>query len=151
MDTPVPNSTGPQPVLLSTVICEDDARSSRDDSLSLQRLFYVVKPAVLPVKKDFVVVGLWWLRGVGQRVISTRVRDVEGGVLDELTSEVQHAVDSIHEQSARFVGLEFPTAGTYRVEVLLDGDVVGAYPLFVEPQAVVPASIGELVPIETVA
>ena len=151
MDTPVPNSAGPQPVLLSTVICEDDARSSRDGSLSLFRLFYVVKPVTLPAKKDFVVVGLWWLRGAGQRVISTRVRDVEGGVLDELTSEVQHSIDSIHEQSARFVGFEFPTAGTYRVEVLLDGDVVGAYPLFVEPQAAIPTPIGELMSTESVA
>ncbi len=151
MDTPVPNLTEPQPVLLSTVICEDDARSSRDGSLSLFRLFYVVKPTLLPVKKDFVVVGLWWLRGAGQRVISTRVRDVEGGVLDELTSEVQHMADSIHEQSARFVGLEFPTAGTYRVEVLLDGEVVGAYPLFVETQAAIPMPIGELMSTASVA
>lgn len=138
MDTPLPNTAGPQPVLLSTVICEDDARSNRDGSLSLQRVFYVLKPASLPTKKDFVVVGLWWLRGVGQCVISTRVRDVDGGVIHELSSEVSYDGNAIHEQSSRFVGVEFSAAGTYRVEVFLDGDVAGAYPLFVEPPLIVP-------------
>ena len=111
----------------------------------MQRVFYVLKPATLPVRQAFVVVGLWWLRGAGQCVISTRIRDVDGGVLDELSSDVQYDSHAIHEQSSRFVGVEFTTAGTYRIEVLLDGDVAGAYPLFVEPPLIapVPARVNE--------
>jgi hypothetical protein len=146
MEVSLPNMTGPQPVLLTTVICEDDARSSRDGSLSLQRVFYVLRPAALPASQAFVVVSLWWLRGAGQYAISTRVRDVDGGVLDELASDVRCDSQAIHEQSSRFVGVEFPTTGTYRIEVLLDGDVAGAYPLFVE-SPVSPA----LLPVSTTA
>lgn len=134
MDTPNRITTQP-PLLLSAILCEDEARSSRDGSLSLLRVFYVLRPATLPVKKDLVVVTFWWLRTVSQCVISTRLRDLEGGVLEELGSDVTANSSSIHEQSARFIGVEFSGAGRYRVEVLLDGDVVGAYPLYVEQPA----------------
>lgn len=143
MEVPVPNVAGPQPVLLATVICEDDARSNRDGSLSLQRVFYVLRPAALPASQAFVVVSWWWLRDAGQCVISTRVRDVDGGVLDELSSEVRCDGQAIHEQSARFADVEFAMAGRYRIEVLVDGDVAGAYPLFVEsPVSPAPLPVG---------
>jgi hypothetical protein len=152
METPLPNTVGQPPVLLSAVMCEDAAQSRSDGSVSLQRLLYVLRPAALPVKKDFVVVGLWWLRGEGQCAFSTRVRDVDGGVMLELAGEKTYAGQAIHVEYASFVGLEFQ-AGTYRVEVLLDGEVVGAYPLFVEAPvvAVGPAGVNELsaeVPVE---
>jgi hypothetical protein len=144
METPLPKVVGQPPVLLSAVICEDAAQSRSDGSVSLQRLLYVLRPAALPVKKDFVVVSLWWLRGPGRGVLSTRVRDVDGGVLLELASEETYTGQSIHVEYASFVGLEFQ-AGTYRVEVLLDGEVVGAYPLFVEAPVVAagPAGVNE--------
>jgi hypothetical protein len=144
METPLPKVIGQPPVLLSAVICEDAAQSRSDGSVSLQRLLYVLRPAALPVKKDFIVVGLWWLRGAGRCVLSTRVRDVDGGVLLELGSEETYAGQSIHVEYASFVGLEFQ-AGTYPVEVLLDGEVVGAYPLFVEAPGVAagPAGVNE--------
>src|SRR3972149_375325 len=144
MDTPLPNAVGQPPVFLSAVICEDAARSNSDGSVSLQRVLYVLRPAALPVKKDFVVVGLWWLRGAGQCAFSTRVRDVDGGVMLELAGEKTYTGQAIHVEYASFVGVEFQ-AGTYRAEVLLGGEVVGAYPLFVEAPmvAAVPAGVNE--------
>ena len=142
METPLPNTVGQPPVLLSAVMCEDAAQSRSDGSVSLQRLLYVLRPAALPVKQDFVAVSLWWLRGPGRCVLSTRMRDVDGGVIEELASEQTYAGQSIHVEYASFAGLEFQ-AGTYRVEVLLDGEVAGAYPLFVEAPvaAAVPADV----------
>ncbi len=134
MDTAVA-AAPPPAVLLSTLVCEDDARSNGDGSLSLLRVFYVIPTAGLPARRNFVVVTFWWLRGTGQVSLDTRVRDLDGGVLAELGGSVSYDGNSVHEQSARFVGLEFGAAGIYRVEVLLDGDVVGAYPLFVEVAA----------------
>ena len=63
----------------------------------------------------------------------------------ELAGEKTYAGQAIHVEYAYFVGLEFQ-AGTYRVEVLLDGEVVGAYPLFVEAPVVAagPAGVNEL-------
>jgi hypothetical protein len=38
----------------------------------------------------------------------------------------------MHEHIARFAALDFKADGVYRIEVLLDDEVVGTYPLFVQ-------------------
>jgi hypothetical protein len=62
----------------------------------------------------------------------TRVRDLDGGVLDLAESEMAFERLSVHEHIARFAALDFKVDGVYRVEVLLDDEVVGTYPLFVQ-------------------
>jgi hypothetical protein len=92
--------------------------------------------AVLPLRVDLDVVTLWWIRTVARPYrFMTRVRDLDGGVLDLVESEIAFETLSVHEQMARFAALEFRAAGVYRVEVLLDDELVGTYPLFVQEVA----------------
>jgi hypothetical protein len=127
---------GPAPVLLTCVVCEDELRSARTGRLTVCDLAYVWPATALPLRVDLDVVTLWWIRTIARPYrFMTRVRDLDGGVLDLVESEIVFETPSVHEQMARFAALEFRTAGVYRVEVLLDDDVVGTYPLFVQEAA----------------
>jgi hypothetical protein len=124
--------SAPLPILLAAITCEDHSRSERDGSLSLLRLRYVLPITALPVERSLVVVSLWWLRGVGQCAIATRLRDPQGGVLAEVSDTLSYAQDAIHEHAAQLAGVPLTQAGLYRIEVLLAGEVASAAPLFVE-------------------
>lgn len=129
-------AAGPVPVLLTCVVCEDELRSARTGRLTVCDLAYVWPAAVLPLRVDLDVVTLWWIRTVARPYrFMTRVRDLDGGVLDLVESEIAFETLSVHEQMARFAALEFRAAGVYRVEVLLDDELVGTYPLFVQEVA----------------
>ncbi|CAG0930982.1 hypothetical protein PLCT1_01610 [Planctomycetaceae bacterium] len=124
---------GPTPVLLTCVICEDELRSARTGRLTVRDLAYVWTTSALPLRVDLDVVTLWWIRAIERPYrFMTRVRDLDGGVLDLVESEMAFEKPAVHEQMARFAMLEFQAGGVYRVEVLLDDDVVGTYPLFVQ-------------------
>lgn len=121
------------PVLLTCVICEDELRSARTGRLTVSDLAYVWTTPALPLRIDLDVVTLWWIRAIERPYrFMTRVRDLDGGVLDLVESEITFEAPAVHEHMARFVALEFRAGGVYRVEVLLDDDVVGIYPLFVQ-------------------
>ena len=128
------------PVLLAGVICQDELRSARTGRLTVCDLAYVWSTPALPLRIDLDVVTLWWIRALdhAHRFV-TRVRDLDGGVLDLVELEIAFEGLSVHEHMARFVGLEFKAAGVYRVEVLLDDEVAGTYPLFVQVTAADPA------------
>jgi hypothetical protein len=139
-DSPVDGRTlatatpaGLTPVLLTCVICEDEMRSARTGRLTVCDLAYVWTTPALPLRVDLDVVTLWWIRALERPYrFMTRVRDLDGGVLDLVESEIAFETLSVHEHMARFAALEFRAGGVYRVEVLLDDDVVGTYPLFVQ-------------------
>jgi hypothetical protein len=129
-------SDGSAPVLLTCVVCEDELRSARTGRLTVCDLAYVWPAAALPLRVNLDVVTLWWIRALARPYrFMTRVRDLDGGVLDLVESAITFEAPSVHEQMARFTALEFRTAGVYRVEVLLDDEVVGTYPLFVQEAA----------------
>ena len=118
------------PVLLAAVLCDDTARSERDGRLSLHKVRYVVTTATWPARLGFDVAAIWWLRGPGSHTFTVRVRDVDGGVLDVVTDTLAFERESVHEQITHLAAIDFTQPGVYPVEVLLDGEVAGAYPLF---------------------
>ena len=121
------------PVLLTGLLCQSELRSVRTGRLTVCDLAYVRSTSTFPLRIDLDVVSLWWIRTLARPYrFMTRVRDLDGGVLDLV--EDARAFDrlEVHEHLAHFVALEFKASGVYRVEVLLDDEVVGAYPLFVQ-------------------
>jgi hypothetical protein len=118
------------PVLLAAVLCDDTVRSERDGRLSLHKVRYVVTTATWPARLGFDVAAIWWLRGPGSHTFTVRVRDVDGGVLDVVTDTLAFERESVHEQITHLAAIDFTQPGVYPVEVLLDGEVAGAYPLF---------------------
>jgi hypothetical protein len=130
------------PVLLTCVICQDELRSTRTGRLTVVDLAYVWSTPELPLRVDLDVVTLWWIRTLTQPFrFMTRVRDLDGGVLDLAESEMAFERLSVHEHIARFAALDFKVDGVYRVEVLLDDEVVGTYPLFVQVAERVAATV----------
>ncbi len=120
----------PTPVLLAAVLCEDTVRSERDGRLSLHKVRYVVTTATWPARLGFEVAAIWWLRGPGTHTFTVRVRDVDGGVLEVVTDTRAFERESVHEQLTHLAAIDFAQPGVYPVEVLIDGEVAGAYPLF---------------------
>jgi hypothetical protein len=120
----------PTPVLLAAVLCEDTVRSERDRRLSLHKVRYVVTTATWPARLGFEVAAIWWLRGPGTHTFTVRVRDVDGGVLEVVTDTRAFERESVHEQLTHLAAIDFTQPGVYPVEVLIDGEVAGAYPLF---------------------
>jgi len=128
-----PPAAGPGPVLLTCALCQDELRSARTGRLTVCDLAYVWPAATLPLRIDLDVVSLWWIRSCTKPYhFMTRLRDLDGGVLDLVESELAFETPSVHEHMAHFAALEFKTPGIYRVEVLVDDDLVGTYPLFVQ-------------------
>lgn len=125
-----PEVKTPAPVLLAAVLCEDTVRSERDGRLSLHKVRYVVTTATWPARLGFEVAAIWWLRGPGTHTFTVRIRDVDGGVLEVVTDTRAFERESVHEQLTHLAAIDFAQPGVYPVEVLIDGEVAGAYPLF---------------------
>jgi hypothetical protein len=125
-----PGVKTPAPVLLAAVLCEDTARSERDGRLSLHKVRYVLTTATWPARLGFEIAAIWWLRGPGTHTFTVRVRDVDGGVLEVVTDTLAIERESVHEQLTHLAAIDFAQPGVYPVEVLIDGEVAGAYPLF---------------------
>jgi hypothetical protein len=117
------------PILLGHLAC--DEVTAQADTLSLLRLRSIISTPALPLQVNLAVVSEWWLRGAGRHLLSARLRDVEGGVLDELGDEVQHEREVIYEHVAQFQ-VTLPIAGIYAIEILLDGEVIRNSPLIVK-------------------
>ena len=119
-----------QPILLAAVLCEDSVRSERDRRLSLHRVRYVVMTETWPTRQGFEVATIWWVRGPGSHTFTVRVRDVDGGVLDLVTDTLTFEREAVHEHLTHLAAIDFAQPGVYPVEVLLDGEIAGTYPLF---------------------
>lgn len=119
-----------QPILLAAVLCEDSVRSERDRRLSMHRVRYVVMTETWPTRQGFEVATIWWVRGPGSHTFTVRVRDVDGGVLDLVTDTLTFEREAVHEHLTHLAAIDFAQPGVYPVEVLLDGEIAGTYPLF---------------------
>ena len=122
------------------MICQDELRSARTGRLTVCDLSYVWSTPALPLRIDLDVVSLWWIRTLGRalslhhaRARSGRRRAGSGG-----GREIAFEVLKVHEHLAHFVALEFKAAGVYRVEVLLDDEVVGHVSAFRAGQRIRP-------------
>lgn len=118
------------PILLAAVLCEDSVRSERDRRLSLHRVRYVVTTETWPTRQGFEVATIWWLRGPGTHTFTVRMRDVDGGVLDLVADTLTFEREAVHEHLTHLAAIDFAQPGVYPVEVLLDGEIAGTYPLF---------------------
>ncbi len=127
------------PILLAHLTCDEVTQA--DGTLSLLRVRSIVPVADLPAREHLMVVSQWWLRGAGRQLLATRLRDVEGGVIEELSGEVQYEQEVIYEHVAEFQ-VTLPTAGIYTIEILLNGEVIRNSPLIVKLMQAITA-IGE--------
>ena len=120
--------------LITAVLCEDIANSAADNAPTIYKIFLAVVAHQLPYSQRLTSVTFWLFDEPGTYRISVRVLtpDAELWVVGESEATVEqpgtYLTTSIH-----FGSLEFPVHGRYRVEVLLNGDVAGAYPLFIQP------------------
>ena len=141
--TPVPGprpdqQTGAGPVrgwhLVTAVLCEDVANSTADNAPLIYKIFLAVVARQLPCSQRLTSVTFWLFDEPGTYRISVRVLtpDSELWVAGESETAVE-GPGTYLTTSIDFGTLAFPVHGRYRVEVLLDGVLAGAYPLFVQP------------------
>ena len=124
---------GGPPRLLATVLCEDVAHSAAEDTPLIYRIFLVAVAERLPHPQRLTVVTFWLFDAPGVYEVAVRVLTPDGAqwVNGALEVEIEQP-GTYHTTSVNFGVLAFPAHGRYRVEVLVDGELAGAYPLFVQ-------------------
>jgi len=124
---------GGPPRLLATVLCEDVAHSVADDAPLIYRVFLVAAAERLPHPQRLTVVTFWLFDAPAVYEVAVRVLTPDGAQWVNGALEVEIAQPgTYHTTSVNFGLLAFPVHGRYRVEVLVDGELAGAYPLFVQ-------------------
>jgi hypothetical protein len=133
--------------LVTTILCQDVANSMTDNAPVIYRVLMAVRVDRLPFLQPLAVATFWLfdapgLYHVGVRLLTPGTGGSEPGggggdrsVLLEAGAEV--AVESpgtYHVSTFQFGDVALPLLGQYRAEVFLDGELVGAYPLFVQPR-----------------
>ncbi len=127
---------GQLPRLLTTVLCEDVGNSVLDNAPLIYRIFLVAVAGQLPHPQRLTAVTFWLFDapGVYEVVVRVLTPDGEAWVNGGLEVEIEQP-GTYHTTSVNFGVLAFPAHGRYRVEVLVDGELAGAYPLFVQQEA----------------
>ena len=120
--------------LITTVLCEDVANSTVDNAPMIYKIFLSVTARQLPYSQRLTSVTFWLFEEPGMYRVSVRVLtpDAELWVAGESEVAVERPGTYL-TTSIQFGALEFPVHGRYRVEVLLNGEMAGAYPFFVQP------------------
>jgi len=133
------SEAGPEPIhgqlprLLTTVLCEDVAHSVADDAPLIYRVFLAAVAERLPHPQRLTAVTFWLFDAPGVYEVAVRVLTPDGQEWVNGALEVEIAQPgTYHTTSVNFGVLEFPVHGRYRVEVWVNGELAGAYPLFVQ-------------------
>jgi hypothetical protein len=122
-----------EPALLYSVLC-DDVRREENGKFILLGLFETVGAREFPAIHPTLFIVNGWIGGVGAFRQYSRILDPTGRELarDQETMFQLSTLKARHSVIARFNNLEFPQAGEYAVEILLNGDLKVRYPLVVE-------------------
>lgn len=119
------------PDLQSSVLC-DDIRQERNNKFILIGLFDAIVAPRLPVRYPRLFMLTRWCSGQGEFVQVTRILKPDQGqsVAEGKQIPVRLAnPESIATNVEVFLNVSFEEAGTYWVEILLDGDLKVRYPL----------------------
>jgi hypothetical protein len=141
-------STTKQGHLVTTILCQDVANSMTDNTPVIYRVLMAVRVDRLPFLQPLAVATFWLFDApgvyrVGVRLLSpaTTAGSEPGGgsgdrsVLLEASVEVVVEIPgTYHVSTFQFGDVALPLLGQYRAEVFLDGELAGAYPLFVQPR-----------------
>lgn len=160
-DTPQPGQPGADPNanaaaeavttkqghLVTTILCQDVANSMTDNTPVIYRILMAVRVDRLPFLQPLAVATFWLfdapgLYHVGVRLLTPGTGGSEPGggggdrsVLLEAGAEVAvETPGTYHVSTFQFGDVALPLLGQYRAEVFLDGELAGAYPLFVQPR-----------------
>ena len=125
------NSTPLVPDLQSSLLC-DDVRQERNGKFILIGLFDMIAVPKFPAVFQRICIVNRWCCGEGDFSQQSRLIGADGDtVLVEGKSVTVHLPDS--EATATsvefFLNVTFDGAGTYWVEIILDGDIKVRYPL----------------------
>lgn len=119
------------PDLQSSLIC-DDVRQERNGKFMLIGLFDAIHAENLPVAFAKICLVNRWCSGEGTFTQRSRIMHpdqktvlVEGQDVQVNLPSAEAAATSVEV----FINVKFPAAGTYWVELLLDGDLKIRYPL----------------------
>ena len=125
------NATPLVPDLQSSLLC-DDVRQERNGKFILIGLFDMIAVPKFPAVFQRICIVNRWCCGEGAFSQQSRLIGADGDtVLVEGKSVTVHLPDS--EATATsvefFLNVKFDGAGTYWVEIILDGDIKVRYPL----------------------
>jgi hypothetical protein len=118
-----------RPVLQTSIGCDGFAQDQQTGKLALLGIFDRFLQPGIPVPQ-FVIVDRWTY-GEGTFAELVKITDGEGSVVVESQPSeftLAHPAAS-HTVVSGFVGVTFPEARVYWVEVMLDGDLELAWPL----------------------
>ncbi|MEI7851996.1 MAG: hypothetical protein WCH86_09200 [Kiritimatiellales bacterium] len=119
------------PDLQSSLIC-DDVRQERNGKFMLIGLFDAIHAERLPVAFAKMCLVTRWCSGEGTFTQRSRIMHPDQKTVLAEGKEVQVQLPSPEAAATSielFMNINFPTEGTYWVELLLDGDLKIRYPL----------------------
>jgi hypothetical protein len=126
--------------LVTTILCQDVANSMTDNTPVIYRVLMAVRVDRLPYLQPLAVATFWLFDApgvyhVGVRLLSPATGPDDRSVLLEAGAEVAvETPGTYHVSTFQFGDVALPLLGQYRAEVFLDGELAGAYPLFVQPR-----------------
>lgn len=119
------------PDLQSSLIC-DDVRQERNGKFMLLGLFDAIHAKELPMNFAKMCLVNRWCSGEGSFTQQSRILHPD---LQTVLAEGKQVPVTLRSEEAAatsvevFMNVVFPTAGTYWVEILLEGDLKIRYPL----------------------
>jgi hypothetical protein len=119
------------PDLQSSLIC-DDVRQERNGKFMLIGLFDAIHAERLPVAFAKLCIVTRWCSGEGTFTQRSRIMHPDQKTVLAESKDVQVQLpcpEAAATSIELFININFPTEGTYWVEVLLDGDLKIRYPL----------------------
>ncbi|HKL22616.1 MAG TPA: hypothetical protein VJ904_12485 [Tichowtungia sp.] len=119
------------PDLQSSLIC-DDVRQERNGKFMLIGLFDAIHAEKLPTTFARICLVTRWCSGEGLFTQHSRIIHPDQQTLLTEGKDVQVKLPSPEAAATSvevFMNVTFPTAGTYWVEILLEGDLKIRYPL----------------------
>ena len=138
------NPTRILPDLQASLLCED-VKQQADGNFFLIGVINLIRVAQLPVVAGRLCVFNRWTAGIGQFTETVRViAPDQTTVLRKAEMKFELRDAAMHSTNVMMFGqLEFKTAGTYFIEVLVDDVMKIRYPV---PVVVVPPQAGQTPP-----
>jgi hypothetical protein len=119
------------PDLQASLLC-DDVRQERNGKFILIGLFDVIGSQSFPLVFQRMCIVNRWCSGEGQFVEKTRIVNPEKGNVIAEGKEIPVRLPNGEATATNvefFINVQFPAAGVYWIEILLDGDMRLRYPL----------------------
>lgn len=127
------NDISIRPDLQFSIIC-DSIRREDNGKLMFLGIFEVIGARTFPAKHHELFIANRWIKGAGKFREKTRIVNSRDNRTVVETNEVLFElrdIEAAHTVISRMLNIVFPEPGKYRVEVLLDGEILRYYPVIV--------------------